>query len=126
MELRTVRAIAQGALDTADQRAWADALGTDYGRAWSTAPSIAVLCFLAAALASRAGYLFFVRQLLEVYGGDGEDLERLSTSLHSQSSSTRDATLSLLGALPGLEVPEAELIERLRARVPFDRLQAPV
>jgi hypothetical protein len=120
--MRSVSDITRVGVETDDERAWAESMGTDYRRAWDTAPSVSAMCMLASSLANGPGFRRFVATLLTVAGGDGSQVETLHAALHHNSPPGRDGALALLMNLPGLDRVESELAMELRARFSYEEL----
>lgn len=122
MELKSVDEIVSSVLVDDGERRWAREMGFDHRRAWETAPSVEILCTLAAALSSADGNRAFLRSLLDVMGGDGEALEALTSALHGPSPIAARRAAETLHNLPRLGEPTGALAAALRAAVSYEAL----
>ncbi len=123
--MKTMSHIIEWSLPTEAERTWAAGMGTDYRRAWNTAPFVTPLVALAAHLAPHAGFLRFASRLLSVLGGDESSVDWLHDALHSSEAAVLHRAVALLRGLPGLpESPEdeREVADAVRARVSYDDL----
>lgn len=115
--MKTVAEIAALYVETDAERSWAERMGTDYRRAWDTAPTLSMLFAIATHVATRAGQRHFLSSVLSVLGGDASRFDVLSAAIQIDAPPGREAAMNYMQSLSRLQVPQRELADRLRTRV---------
>ena len=121
--MRTVSEITGVIPQTDAERAWADRMGTDYRRAWETAPCVSAMIALAFDLTGRDGYRRFLSQLLTLLGGAPSLCDTLYDAMRVDAPPDAPAVMSLLENLPGWRRTESEIADLLHAHLSYENLR---
>ena len=117
---KTVRAMMETLPATDAELAWAAAMGTNYRRAWATAPTASALVVLVFGLAPNRRAREILAELVSVLGADDAIVDAVRSGDATESASAVASWFEQRP--PSLDLHESTIAARLRARVSYESL----